>query len=117
MIEMFLIFCCAGIGEILSGDAASLRNPGESTPGSLISNLRTERANKKLKDWSDNLESVASQLDQSDGEGDSIMDHSSFEDEGKRSTSAPPEDPTRCNQNQMRQVQYLNLCASKKENF
>ena len=77
----------------MSGDAASLRNPGESTPGSLISNLRTERANKKLKDWSDNLESAASLLDQSDEEGDSTMDHSSMEDEGKRTAAVLSEDP------------------------
>ena len=77
----------------MSGDAASLRNPGESTPGSLISNLRTERANKKLKDLSDNLESAASLLDQSDEEGDSTMDHSSMEDEGKRTAAVLSEDP------------------------
>ena len=77
----------------MSGDAASLCNPGESTPGSLISNLRTEGANKKLKDWSDNLESAASLLDQSDEEGDSTMDHSSMEDEGKRTAAVLSEDP------------------------
>ena len=93
MLEMYLIFCCAGIGEILSGDAASMRNPGESAPGSLISNLRTEWANKKLKDWSDNLESAASLLDQSDEEGDSTMDHSGIKVEGKQSTAVPSEDP------------------------
>ena len=92
MIEMFLIFCCAGIGEILSVDVASTGNPGEPTAESLISNLRTERANKKLRDWSDNLESAASLLDQSDGEGDSTMDHSGYEDEGRLSTTAPSGD-------------------------
>ena len=92
MIEMFLIFCCAGIGEILSVDVASTDNPGVPTAESLISNLRTERANKKLRDWSDNLESAASLLDQSDGEGDSTMDHSGYEDEGRLSTTVPSGD-------------------------
>ena len=36
---------------------------------------------------------MASLLDQSDGEGDSIMDHSGYEDEGRLSTSAPSGDP------------------------